>query len=99
MARVVLVEPYYGGSHRAWADGLVAHSGHEIHLVTHDAAYWRWRLRGSALTLAEAVVEVVAEHGPPDLLLVSDMVHLPALLGFLRRDLADPAVALYLHEN
>ncbi len=99
MARVVLVEPYYGGSHRQWADGLVAHSRHEIHLVTHDAAYWRWRLRGSALTLAEAVARVVAEHGPPDVLLVSDMVHLPALLGFLRRDLGDPAVALYLHEN
>ena len=99
MARVVLVEPYYGGSHKAWADGLVAHSGHEIHLVTHDAAYWRWRLRGSALTLAEDVLRVVADHGPPDVLLVSDMVHLAALLGFLRRDLDDPAVALYLHEN
>ena len=60
MARVVLVEPYYGGSHRAWADGLIRHSRHEIHLVTHDAAYWRWRLRGSALTLAEQV----ARHRP-----------------------------------
>jgi glycosyltransferase involved in cell wall biosynthesis len=99
VARVVLVEPYFGGSHRAWAEGLVRHSGHEIHLVTHDAAYWRWRLRGSALTLAEDVARVVAEHGSPDVLLVSDMVHLPALLGFLRRDVGDPAVALYLHEN
>lgn len=99
MARVVLVEPYYGGSHRAWADGLVARSRHEIHLVTHDPAYWRWRLRGASLTLAEAVTTAVAEHGPPDVLLVSDMVHLPAMLGFLRRDIGDPAVALYLHEN
>lgn len=98
-ARVVLVEPYYGGSHRAWADGLVAHSRHEIHLVTHDAAYWRWRLRGSALTLAEDISALVGKVGPPEVLLVSDMVHLPALLGFLRRDLGDPAVALYLHEN
>jgi glycosyltransferase involved in cell wall biosynthesis len=70
-----------------------------MHLVTHDAAFWRWRLRASALTLAEAVARVVAEHGLPDVLLVSDMVHLPALLGFLRRDIGDPAVALYLHEN
>ena len=99
VARVVLVEPYFGGSHRAWADGLVRHSRHEIHLVTHAAAYWRWRLRGSALTLAEEVVGVVAEHGPPDVVLASDMVHLAALLGFLRRDIGDPAVALYLHEK
>ena len=99
VARVVLVEPYYGGSHRAWADGLVAHSRHEIHLVTHDAAYWRWRLRGSALTLAEDVEAVIDRHGPPDLLLATDMVHLAALVGFLRRVLGDAAVALYLHEN
>ena len=99
MATVVLVEPYYGGSHRAWADGLVAHSRHEIHLVTHDAAYWRWRLRGSALTLAEDVAAVINRHGPPAVLLATDMVHLAALVGFLRRDLGDPAVALYLHEN
>ena len=86
MARVVLVEPYYGGSHRAWADGWRAHSRHEIHLVTHDAAYWRWRLRGSALTLAEEVAAVIDRHGPPEVLVASDMVHLAALLGFLRRD-------------
>ncbi len=99
MAKVVLVEPYYGGSHRAWADGLLRHLAHEIHLVTHDAAYWRWRMRGSALTLAEAVIDVVQEHGPPDVLLVSDMVNLPALLGFLHRQVGDPAVVLYVHEN
>ena len=99
MSRVVLVEPYYGGSHRAWADGLVTHSRHDIHLVTHDAAYWRWRQRASALTLAEGVAGLVAEHGLPDVLLVSDMVNLPALLGFLRRDIGDPAVVLYVHEN
>ncbi len=99
MASVVLVEPYYGGSHRAWADGWRAHSRHEIHLVTHDAAYWRWRLRGSALTLAEEVAAVIGRHGPPEVLVASDMVHLAALLGFLRRDLGEAAVALYLHEN
>ena len=99
MARVVLVEPYYGGSHRAWADGLVAHSRHEIHLVTHDAAYWRWRLRGSALTLAEAVVDGGGRarsarcppgqrHGPPA---GAARVPAPGHRG--------PAVALYLHEN
>ena len=99
VARVVLVEPYYGGSHRAWADGLVAHSRHEIHLVTHYAAYWRCRLRRSALSLAAHIAAVFNRHPPPASLLATDMVHLAALVGFLRRDLGDPAVALYLHEN
>ena len=38
---VLLVEPYFGGSHRAWAEGYAHHSRHRVRLVTHrhiDAA-------------------------------------------------------------
>lgn len=97
--RVLVVEPYHGGSHAAWAEGYQRASGHEVVLVTHEAAFWRWRLRGGALTLADEVRAAVAGHGRPDVLLVSGMVHLAALLGFLRRDLGDVPVGLYLHEN
>lgn len=97
--RILLVEPYYGGSHRAWADGLVDHSVHDIDLITHDDQFWRWRMRGGAVTLAEAVRADVAAHGPPDVVLVSDMVDAAALLGLLRRDLREIPVVLYLHEN
>ncbi len=96
---VLLVEPYYGGSHRAWADGYLARSRHRVRLVTHEGQLWRWRMRGGAVTLAEAVVADVEVHGRPDVVLVSDMVDLPALLGLTRRHLGDPAVVLYMHEN
>lgn len=97
--RVLLVEPWYGGSHRSWADGLVAHSHHQVSLVTHDASFWRWRMRGSALTLARDIEEVVDRDGRPDVLLVSDMVDLAALLGLTRRTLDGVPAVLYLHEN
>lgn len=93
------MEPFYGGSHQAWADGYAAHSGHEVHLVTHEDEAWRWRLRGGALTLADDVAATVAETGPPDVVLVSDMVNLPALLGFARRSIGAAPVAAYFHEN
>ncbi len=96
---VLLVEPYYGGSHRAWADGYAAASRHRVRLVTHEGQLWRWRMRGGAVTLAEAVVADVDANGRPDVLLVSDMVDLPALLGLTRRHLGDPATVLYMHEN
>ena len=32
---VALLEPYYGGSHAAFADTLGLHSGHRIDLLTH----------------------------------------------------------------
>jgi len=97
--RVVVCEPYYTGSHRSWADGLAAHSRHDIRLVTHTGGFWKWRMQGAALTLARAVRDTVAGWGRPDVLVASDMVHLPALLGFLRGDLAGVPVVLYLHEN
>ncbi len=96
---VLLVSPWHGGSHGAWAEGLVRHSRHRVHLVTHADRHWRWRLRGAALTLAEQADAVVAEHGPPDVVLATDMVDLAAFLGAARRSLGDPAVALYLHES
>jgi glycosyltransferase involved in cell wall biosynthesis len=98
---VLLVEPTYGprGSHAAWADGIVAHSRHHVSLVTHPEQFWRWRMRGGAVTLAAQIEEVVAEHGRPDVLLVSDMVDLAALLGLTRRSLAGVPTVLYLHEN
>ena len=97
--KVVVCEPYFTGSHRAWAEGLAANSAHEVRLVTHTGGFWKWRMQGSALTLARQVEQLVEEWGRPDALLASDMVHLPALLGLARDALADTAVAVYFHEN
>lgn len=97
--RVFLCEPYFSGSHRSWAEGLARHSRHDVVLITHAGGFWKWRMQGAALTLAAAVRHAIDAHGPPDVLLVSDMVHLPALLGLARHDLAGVPVLLYLHEN
>lgn len=96
---VIVCEPYFSGSHRAWAEGLAAHSAHHVRLVTHAGGFWKWRMQGAALTLAAEVRELVATGGRPDVLLVSDMVHLPALLGYLRHELAGVPVVVYFHEN
>lgn len=97
--RVVLIEPWYGGSHRIWADGVVAHSRHEVHLLTLPGRHWRWRMRGAAVTLAEQFSAHVAVHGRPDVVVVSGMVDLAALLGLCRSSIGDVPVGLYLHEN
>ena len=51
--RVLLVEPYLGGSHADWAEGLARHSAHEVVAVGHPGRHWRWRMRGGPVTLAE----------------------------------------------
>ncbi len=94
--RIFLLEPYYGGSHRAWADGYAAHSRHQVQLFTLPARFWKWRMQGAAVTLAE---QVRTQPVRPDLILASDMLHLPVFLGLTRDILADVPVALYFHEN
>lgn len=97
--RVLALEPWYGGSHGRFLDGLVAHSAHEVRTVTMAARYWKWRMQGGAVTLAEKAREAVADGWRPDVLLASDMVHLPAFLALTRDLFARTPAVLYLHEN
>jgi glycosyltransferase involved in cell wall biosynthesis len=93
---ILLVEPYCGGSHRAWAQGYAAHSRHDVTLLTLPARFWKWRMQGGALTLAE---QARALETRPDLILASDMLNLPAFLGLTRDFFHTVPVALYCHEN
>jgi glycosyltransferase involved in cell wall biosynthesis len=97
--RVVVCEPYFTGSHKGWAEGLAGHSTHDVRLVTHQGGFWKWRMQGAALTLAAELEELVTQWGRPDVVLVSDMVHVPALLGFARGGLVGVPVIAYFHEN
>jgi glycosyltransferase involved in cell wall biosynthesis len=94
--KVLLIEPYYGGSHRAWAEGYAAHSSHSVTLLTLPARFWKWRMQGGALTLAEQARELQFR---PDVILASDMLNLPAFLGLTRDFLSAVPAVLYCHEN
>ena len=50
--RILALEPYYGGSHRAFLDGWVQRSRHEWTLHTLPPNKWKWRMRHAAVTLA-----------------------------------------------
>ncbi|HJL91991.1 MAG: DUF3524 domain-containing protein [Acidimicrobiales bacterium] len=97
--KVLLLEPFHSGSHQTWAEGLIKHTRHEISFISHPGSFWRWRVRGSALTMAEKTQEIVNDKGKPDIVLASGMIDLAAWLGFTKRFIGDPPVVLYQHEN
>ena len=100
MRHLWLVSPYHTGSHRAWAQGYQRASRHRVTLVTMPGRFWKWRMQGGPLELAALAREELARHGPPDAILVTDMVNLPAWLGLLRGELAETIpIVLYMHEN
>lgn len=95
--RILLVEPYFDGSHRAWAEGYAARSRHEVRMLTHPGRWWKWRMRGSALTLARSIGSLGA--WVPDLVLVTDMTDIAHFRFFTRDSIGDVPVALYFHES
>jgi glycosyltransferase involved in cell wall biosynthesis len=94
-----LLTPYHTGSHRAWAEEYAAHSRHRVRILGMTGAFWKWRMHGGALELAEQARSLLAAGEHPDLLLATSMVNLPAFLALMRRELASVPTVLYMHEN
>ncbi|MBE0618337.1 MAG: DUF3524 domain-containing protein [Proteobacteria bacterium] len=91
--RVVLVEGFWGGSHRAAAEGWKAASQHHVSILHLPARFWKWRMRGAAFAFARRLRE---RSGEVDLLFATNVVDLAHLRAFLPRPV--PTV-LYFHEN
>ncbi len=104
--RILALEPYYGGSHRAVLDGLVAHVDAEWTLLTLPPRKWKWRMRGAAITMAaEAraradVWRAGGGAGPAfDLVFASTFVNLAEFKGLAGAELAAVPAIVYFHEN
>ena len=94
--RILLVSPYHGGSHASWAYGLKRHSQHNIELLTLPDRFWKWRMHGGAVTLAQ---RFLGDHQQPDIILATDMLDLTTFLALTRQITADVPTVLYMHEN
>jgi glycosyltransferase involved in cell wall biosynthesis len=91
---VLFIEPYFGGSHRAFAEGYRNNSRHHIDLLTMPARKWKWRMRGGALYLADRLPERF-----PDVLLVSDFLDLATFTALRPDPVARIPSVAYFHEN
>lgn len=91
--RIALLESYYGGSHKTWADGYQRFSRHDIELVTLPAQFWKWRMQGAAISFARLL------DSKPDLILASSMIDLSIFRALTRDRLPAAPIAMYFHEN
>lgn len=99
--RILALEPYYGGSHRAVLDGLVAHVDADWTLLTLPPRKWKWRMRGAAITMAEAAREAALpdDEAPFDLVFASTFLNLAEWRGLAGAALACVPAVVYFHEN
>lgn len=98
---IVLLEPYYGGSHAVFADTWRHHSAHQITLVTLPARKWKWRMRGAAMWFVREGGEWLDETlSPPfDAIFCTDMLSVADLRALLPARLRNTPIACYFHEN
>jgi glycosyltransferase involved in cell wall biosynthesis len=94
--KILLIEPFFTGSHAAWANGYAAHSRHRVDILKLPGHNWKWRMHGGAVTLARRFLE---NHHRPDLIVASDMLDVTTFLAITRKASADVPVAMYFHEN
>ncbi|NTU70888.1 MAG: DUF3524 domain-containing protein [Coriobacteriia bacterium] len=98
--RILALEPYYGGSHRAVLDALVDHVDAEWTLLTLPARKWKWRMRGAAISMAADARALAGEAAPPfDVILASTFLNLAEFRGLAGSRLAAVPAIVYFHEN
>src|SRR5262245_1072425 len=91
--RVLFLNPFHGGSHRAFALGWARHSRHAIEVHSLPGRFWKWRMRGAALHFAKKV----PDPGRYEALVVTDLMSLSDLKALWGA--ACPPALAYLHEN
>ena len=50
--KILILEPYFTGSHKQWALGYKKYSKHEVKILSMKVQFWKWRMHGGAVTLA-----------------------------------------------
>ncbi|HKI48006.1 MAG TPA: DUF3524 domain-containing protein [Desulfobacteria bacterium] len=91
--KFLFLEPFFGGSHQYFAEGLAAHSSHQIDLVTLPARFWKWRMRGAALYFLKNIPPIEDYDG----LITSDLMSLSDFRSLMGEGC--PPALVYFHES
>ena len=93
--KLLVLEPYYGGSHRLFLDGMVRKAGFSVDIVSLPAHSWKWRMRFAAPYFA-ATLPANASY---DCVLCTSMLDVAALRGMGPKWLKSVRLVSYFHEN
>jgi len=95
----LLLEPYYGGSHRLFLDGLRRHLPFAFTLISLPARKWKMRMQLAAPWFFERIVELVRSGSRFDGILCSTFLDAAMLKTMLCRENLPLPLLVYFHEN
>lgn len=94
---ILLLEPFFTGSHKKWAEEFKKYSRHTVEIVSLSGHYWKWRMHGGAVTMAQQLNK--QRPFTPHLILATDMLDLNLFLSLTRSWSHNIPTAVYFHEN
>jgi len=100
--KVLLIEPYYGGSHKQFLEGMVKYVDADYTLLQLPARKWKMRMQLAAPWFVQKVKEMGEKDRQFDLVLMSsfmDVAVFRALVGQVKGWHQDTRFLTYFHEN
>ncbi|MCW8855706.1 MAG: DUF3524 domain-containing protein [Gammaproteobacteria bacterium] len=94
---ILALNPYHGGSHKAFIDGWINHSRHDWTLLTLPPHHWKWRMRHAAISFIEQISQIT-EH-KWDIIVCTDMLNLAEFTGLAPPSIQKLPKVIYFHEN
>jgi len=96
MLKILLIEPYYTGSHKKWANDYRRLSNHNVKILSLKGQFWKWRMHGGAVTLADKFNKI---NWIPNLIIATDMLDFTTFLSLTRKKTYNIPAIIYFHEN
>jgi len=95
---ILALEPYYGGSHKVFLDGLQAHIPVDLIMLTLPARKWKWRMRLAAPYFSDKV-QALPDKTTIESVFCSSLVDVATLRSLLPASLGRLQFFTYFHEN
>jgi len=96
--KVLSLQPWYGGSHRQFADGWMSHSELKWTTLGLPNRNWKWRMRHAAIEFARQIKKRTLNGESWDIVFCTDMLN-AAELRSLAKPISDLPLVVYFHEN
>ena len=93
--KILLLEPFFTGSHKQWAEGYRDNSKHDIEIWSLGGHHWKWRMHAGAISFSLKS----QERNPPDVIIATDMLDIGTFRGMLSPSWNSVPVVAYFHEN
>jgi len=96
---ILLLEPYYGGSHRAFLEGLQKNLHFRFTLVSLPARKWKMRMQLAAPWMVDEIFQLIGQGIKFDAIFCSTFIDVASLRVLLAQKGVYIPVAMYFHEN